>query len=90
MSKKRTALSVAVCAGCGRVWTRAQMAARMHADPEALFRCDCEFEWNDAPFRPLTIQEILDGRRSLPCADLDLDAYTRSVVELVRLAGMQQ
>lgn len=82
--EKGSGLDVAVCPGCGHAWTRREMAARMWADEDRVFRCTCEFEWNASPYRPLTLQEQMDGRTSLPCAHIDLDAYTRTVYEMVR------
>ena len=90
MRRKLTALDVAICPGCGRTFTRAELARGMVGRLNGTgrqygFACKCEWEWNDYPYRPPTLQEVLDGDVSLPVGDLiDIDAYTLAVIAVVR------
>lgn len=83
MSNKTGPLDVAFCPDCSASYTRKQLADAIYPARRA-FRCSCGFEWNGEPWRPLTIQEMLDGRSSGRYVDIDVSVIVRCVAGRVQ------
>lgn len=84
---KHGPLDVAVCPSCAAVITRQKMHDIFKADRSAIVVCECGYEYNAPPYRPLTIAEMLRGRESEgEYRDVKLEAYTRKIFEIMKEA----
>lgn len=80
---KNGPLDMAVCPSCGAFITREQMLEVFRRNRIDVFVCDCRYEFNMAPYRPLTIAEMLRGRESEgEYANVNLETYTRKILEI--------
>jgi hypothetical protein len=83
---KNGKLDVAVCPSCATIITRQQMYEKTKG--RRAFACDCGYEFNAHPCRPLTIAEILRGREAAgDYRDVSLEKYTRKVLEIAKKKG---
>jgi hypothetical protein len=82
MAAKSGPLDVAFCEGCSKLYTRAEIAARIWPSRRA-FSCDCGFEWNGDPYRPITIREMLSGKSAGISNGVDIAVIVRAVSSLV-------
>ncbi len=79
-------LNVAACYGCGKVYTRDQMAYQLKGWHE--FECtnvDCEYEYNAPNRRPLTFWEIiaLDKQTGDQHNGVNVAAVVRALYEVL-------
>jgi hypothetical protein len=76
----------AICPGCGQIYTREDLAHLLKT--KGYYRCTCDYEHGEKPFRPLTIREIQNGQfrtrgqRPSSYGDVDLEGYTRALLQL--------
>lgn len=88
MSSKTTALDVAICHGCGKEYTRSEIAQQMWAAPYRIFMCSCGFEYHDAAcLRPLTIREMIAGKASGRSNWIDVTVIVSAVARHVEKWG---
>lgn len=75
---KNGILDVAICPGCGFVHTRENLYLWKQANPKYCYECTaCGYGYYEFPYRPLTIAEMLGGRKPLNVATgVNLDVYT--------------
>jgi len=72
-------LNVIICPGCGRTYTRADMARMLRERHN--FVCECEWEHVAAPYRPYTLRELLAGKSEpLAGSGVDTAAYARAIM----------
>jgi hypothetical protein len=94
---KNRGLDNAICPGCGAVYTRNKLADGLKGKLTGVkhvrnlripllsyFVCpSCGYEHDSPPFRPLTVQEILDGKQAANYYnDVNLEKYAISLLEI--------
>lgn len=83
MLSKTGPLDVAFCDYCGTRYTRDEIKARIWPSRRC-FSCDCGMEWNGKQMRPLTIQEMINGRRAGLSYGVDVSVIVRCVVQVLQ------
>lgn len=80
---KNGRLDNAICPHCGHISTRQAMYERISRD--YCYDCPrCDYEYGAAPFRPLTIAEMLRGRKAGgDYRNVDLTRYTAVLVGML-------
>lgn len=77
-------LNVAACYGCGKVYTRSEIARTIWPERTA-FACGCGYIYNVKPYRPLTFWEMvgLDKQTGAQLGGVDVAAVVRALYEVL-------